>query len=110
MDERSIIFCKHIVQNIEKIESFTKGISRENLISDELKQYAVVRALEIIGEAAKNISVSSKKEHPEIPWKEIIGSRDKMIHHYFGVDLNIVWNIIQNDLPDLKKKLGKICA
>ncbi len=110
MDERSIIFCKHIVQNIEKIESFTKGISKENLISDELKQYAVVRALEIIGEAAKNISASSKKEHHEIPWKEIIGSRDKMIHNYFGVDLNIIWNIIQNDLPDLKKKLEKICA
>jgi len=108
MDEKSLIFLEHILQNIAKIEKFTKSLSKEDLINDELKQYAVIRAIEIIGEAVKNIDRHFMEQHEDIPWKKIIGSRDKMFHHYFGVDFNIIWNIIKVDLPDLKYKLEKI--
>ena len=77
-------------------------------MSDRLKQSAIVREIEIIGEAVKNISENLKDKHREIEWKEIAGTRDKMIHHYFGVDLNIVWDIVKINLPDLKKKILKI--
>ena len=77
-------------------------------MSDRLRQSAIIREIEIIGEAVKNVSENLKNKHREIEWKEIIGTRDKMIHHYFGVDLNIVWNIIKIYLPDLKEKVLKI--
>lgn len=77
-------------------------------MSNEMKQYAIVRAIEIIGEAVKNLPSSFKSKHPSISWKEIIGTRDKIIHHYFGVDLDIIWDIVNKDIPDLKKKILKI--
>lgn len=108
MDDKTLIFLKHISDNIIKIESFSKGISKDDLVRDEEKQYAIVRAIEIIGEAAKNLPNSLKKEHSEIIWKDIIGTRDVLIHKYFGLDLEILWNIIKVDLPDLKKKIDDI--
>ena len=108
MTEKSqTVFIRHILENIEKIEDFSKGISKEELKNDELRKYAIVRAIEIIGEAVKNLSSEFKEKHKDIPWKEIIGTRDIMIHKYFGVDLEVVWDIISNNLPDLKKKLCK---
>ena len=108
MDKKSTIFLKHILENINKVESFSKGISKSKLLEDEEKQYALVRAIEIIGEAAKNLPDSVKKEHPEIAWKDIIGTRDILIHKYFGLDLEILWNIIKTDLPYLKNKIKVI--
>ena len=67
-----------------------------------------MREIEVIGEAVKNISEILKNKHPEVKWREIAGTRDKMIHHYFGIDLNIVWGIVKIDLPDLKNKMLKI--
>jgi uncharacterized protein with HEPN domain len=103
-----LAFIEHILDSINAIEEFSKNINKEKLISNRLKQSAIVREIEIIGEAVKNMSESLKNKHPEIEWKEIAGTRDKMIHHYFGVDLNIVWNIIKINLPDLKNKILKI--
>lgn len=109
MTEKELaVFIRHILENIEKIEIFSKGILKEGLKNDELRQYAIVRAIEVIGEAVKNLPEEFKEKHKDIPWKEIIGTRDIMIHKYFGVDLEIVWDIIENNLPDLKKKLKKI--
>ena len=108
MVKNNLVFITHILENIEKIESFTKDLAKEGFLKDELKQYAVVRAIEIIGEASKNLSEDFKKEHPEVEWKEIIGARDKISHHYFGIKLSTIWNIITNDLPDLKKKVKAI--
>ena len=70
-------------------------------------QDAVVRNFEIIGEAVKNLSERLKSNHPEISWKRIAGMRDKMIHEYFGVNLNLVWDTVDRDLPDLKQKVGE---
>ncbi len=102
------LFIRHILESIDAIEEFSKNISKEELILNRMKQSAIVREIEIIGEAAKNISEVFKSQHKEIPWKEIVGTRDKMIHHYFGVDMNVVWYIIKIDLPDLRKNLERI--
>lgn len=101
-------FLEHMLDSINAIESFSRGLSRENLISNRLKQSAIVREIEIIGEAAKNISENLKEKYKEVNWKEIVGTRDKIIHHYFGVDMNIVWDIINKDLPVLKKQIKEI--
>ena len=103
-----LVFIEHILDSINAIEKFSKNLNKEKLISDRLRQSAIVREIEIIGEAIKNVSEDLKNKHREIEWKEIIGTRDKIIHHYFGVDFNIVWDIIKKDLPDLKSKILKI--
>ncbi|MBI3032063.1 DUF86 domain-containing protein [Candidatus Woesearchaeota archaeon] len=105
MKKDDLVFLGHMLELIDKVESFSEGLSRQDFDKDELRQYAIVRAIEIIGEAAKNLSSSFTSQHSSIPWKDIIGMRDKLIHHYFGVDLKAVWDTMNNDLPDLKKKL-----
>jgi len=102
------VFIEHILDSINAIENFSMNLNREELTSNRLKQSAIIREIEIIGEAVKNISENIKNKHKEIEWKDIVGTRDKMIHHYFGVDLNIVWDIIKKDLPKLKKQIEKI--
>ena len=106
--KNDLAFIEHILDSINAIEKFSKNMNKKELVSNRLKQSAIVREIEIIGEAVKNISKSLKDNHPEIKWKEIVGTRDKMIHHYFGVDLNIIWDIIKINLPDLKNKILKI--
>ncbi|HIH42873.1 TPA: DUF86 domain-containing protein [Candidatus Woesearchaeota archaeon] len=108
MKKNSVVFLQHILDNIQKVESFSKNISRQELTKNLQKQYAIVRAIEIIGEAARNIPADVKKRYPEISWNEIVGTRDVLIHHYFGVDLNIVWDIIKKNLPVLKEQIKKI--
>lgn len=102
------IFIGHILDSINAIETFSLNLTKKELSSNRLKQSAIVRELEIIGEATKNISQAIKKKNPEIQWAKIAGTRDKMIHHYFGLDLNIIWAIINEDLPLLKKQVMKI--
>ena len=102
------IFIEHMLESVADIESFMKGISKQSLSNNKEKLNAVVRSIEIIGEAAKSVPTSFKKKYPEILWKEIIGTRDVLIHHYFGIDVNILWNIATKDLPILKKQLIKI--
>lgn len=108
MKKVPLIFIEHILESINKIESFSSGISKEELSNNELKQYAIIRAIEVIGEACRNLPESLKKEYSFVSWKDIIGTRDKMIHHYFGVDLNIVWDIIKKHTPTLKEQIIKI--
>lgn len=108
MNKENLIFIEHIIQNINDINSFVKGVSKEELGKNKEKLNAVVRSIEIVGEAAKNISESLKIKYSDIPWKKITGTRDIMIHRYFGVDLDVVWNIIKKDMPILKSKIQKI--
>ena len=108
MKKDPLIFIKHILESIDKIEAFSKNLSKKTLSKNELKQYAIIRAIEVIGESVKNLPDSLKNKYPNVPWKEIAGTRDKMIHHYFGVDLNIVWDIISKEIPKLKEDIKDI--
>ena len=90
-----------ILDSARLVESFTSGISRDELKQDVMRRAAVERYFEIIGEAAKNVSPEFKAAHPEIPWKAMAGMRDILIHAYRRVDLNEVWKIAAEDVPEL---------
>jgi len=102
------IFIKHILESIGYIDNFSKKLSKDKFLKDRLKQSAIIRELEIIGEASKNLSANFRKNNKKIEWNLIAGFRDKLIHHYFGINLERVWNIIEKDLPRLKEEIGKI--
>jgi uncharacterized protein with HEPN domain len=97
------LFLSHVLGAIEKIAHYTAGIALEEFLSRSVIHDAVIRQLEIIGEAVKNIAGEAKAGQPEIRWKEIAGMRDRLIHGYFGVDLEAVWLTVWNDLPTLKR-------
>ena len=103
-----LAFIEHILDSINAIEDFSKGITKEELTSNRLRQSAIVREMEIIGEAIKNISKKTRSKYNEVRWKEIVGTRDKIVHHYFGIDFNIIWDIIKKHLPLLKKQMKEI--
>jgi len=108
MKKDESIFLQHILESIERIEEFVKGMSKQQFLEDVKTQDAVLRRLEIIGEAAKNLPEEFKKKHREIPWREIVDMRNIVVHKYFGVDLDITWEVVKNDLPDLKKKIKNL--
>ncbi|MDO8467832.1 MAG: DUF86 domain-containing protein [Nanoarchaeota archaeon] len=107
-EKEDIIFVKHILDSTNAIKEFSVNLSKEELSSNRLKQNAIVREIEIIGEASKNISNKTKDMHQEVKWKEIVGTRDKMIHHYFGIDITLLWEIIKRDIPILEKQMQNI--
>ncbi len=102
------LFIDDILENIELIESSTKKLSKSKFKSDKDIVDATLRRLEVIGEAVKNLPKSFTKKYPRIPWRKIAGFRDVLIHAYFGVSVERVWNIIKKDLPSLKKEILKI--
>ena len=109
MNEKNpLIFIDHILESISDINLFIKDINKERFCKNKEKINAVVRSLEIIGEAAKNLQTSFRDNYQNVPWKKIIGTRDIIIHNYFGVDLDLIWNILKNDLPILEKQILNI--
>src|SRR3989338_7386831 len=100
------LFVDDIKESIKKIEKYTKEISEKFFESDEKIIDAVVRNLEIIGEAANKMPAEFKSKHKDIPWKKIVGMRNKVIHEYFGVDWEILWDTIKEDIPKLKKQIN----
>lgn len=101
-------FLGDIQEAIKRIISYTAEMSYEEFLSDLKTQDAVVRNIEIIGEAAKNLTVGFKEVHKDIEWKQIAGMRDKIVHFYFGVKWDIVWDVVKNKLPDLQVKINEI--
>ncbi|MFA5249571.1 MAG: DUF86 domain-containing protein [Candidatus Paceibacterota bacterium] len=108
MRKNQKILLSDIFECIVLIEEYAGGSSKEEFLADIETQDAVLRRLEIIGEAAKKLSDDLKRDHPEIPWKNICGMRDIITHDYFGINLERVWNTVQGDLPDLKEKISSI--
>jgi len=102
------LYLDDILKAAKRIEKYTRKITLENLKKDELITDGVVRNLEIIGEAAKNISKNIKNRYPDIEWKKIAGLRDILAHEYFGIDIDVLWDIVKNKLPDLKKRVSRI--
>jgi len=102
------VFIAHILDSIEDIEESASDLSKEGFIGSKDLKDATIRRIEIIGEAVKNISDSTKKKYPKIEWKKIAGTRDRLIHAYFSVDLDIMWDIIKHGLPELKEQVLKI--
>ena len=97
-----------ILTACENILCYKEGYDYEMFIGDRKTQDAIIRNIEIVGEAVKNISETLKEKYPEIAWKEIAKTRDKLIHSYFGVDLDIVWDIINIDIPHLREQMKEI--
>jgi uncharacterized protein with HEPN domain len=105
MDSRDEVRLRHMLDAARKAIAFTQGHTRADLDSDELLALAVVRLVEILGEAAKNVSQDMKDQTPEIAWRQMAGTRDRLTHAYFDVNLDIIWDIVNNDLPPLVEKL-----
>jgi uncharacterized protein with HEPN domain len=97
-----------IREAIQRIAAYTAGIGFEQFLKDVKTQDAVIRNLEVIGEATKNLSNRFKKTYPQIPWKDLAGVRDKMIHHYFGINYEIVWMIAKEEIPGLLAHIEKL--
>lgn len=102
------MYLLDIVTSINKIADYTKGLSYDKFANDSKTVDAVVRNLEIIGEAARHISPGLVVAHQDIPWMRMVGMRNKILHEYFGVDEEILWETIQQDLPELKTKIEKL--
>jgi|SRR3989338_8597126 len=102
------VYLSDILRSIDKVERYTKGLTYKEFIKNDLIVDGVVRNLEIIGEAVKHIRLSMRKEYPLIEWKKIAGLRDILIHLYSGVNLQIIWDIVVNKVPELKEALKQI--
>ena len=102
---KDIIRLEHIIQAIERIKRYTLGKRFDDLVKDDMMYYAVVKNIEIIGEAANLLTNEFKSEHPYTQWKLITGMRNYIVHEYFQVDNTVIWDVIQNDLPYLEAQI-----
>ncbi len=100
------VYLEDILQAITKIRQYTAGLSAAGFAGDGKTLDAVVRNLEVIGEAAKTIPEAIRLQHPEVDWKKLVGLRNILIHEYFGVDAELIWDIIQNKLVSLEEQIG----
>jgi Uncharacterized conserved protein, COG2361 len=99
-----------MLESLEKIERYTVGLTFERFAWDDRTVDAVVRNLEIIGEAARQIPSEVRERYPEVPWRRVIGLRNVVVHEYFAVDVEIVWTVVRQSLPELKEALRRMMA
>ena len=104
-EDKDKFYLEHILEAIENIDSFMFKKTKNDLLHDKLLQSAVIRQLEIVGEATKRVSQEKKEKSPQTEWKDIAGFRDVLIHDYFGIDMESVWNTVNVDVPALKKDI-----
>ena len=102
------IHVSFILECIELVEEYLKGLTETEFLNSTQQQDAIIRRVELIGEAVKNISPEVKDRYPEIPWKRIAGMRDILVHDYLGLDLEITWNVAQVEIPELKTKMLEV--
>ena len=103
------VYLGHILEAIRDIEQYA-DVGRDAFMTDKMRQDALLRKLEVIGEAVKNLSQHAKQRRPAIPWRQIAGMRDRLTHDYFGVDLALVWATVEKDVPNLKAAVEQILA
>lgn len=102
------VYLDDILEAIAKIESYTSGMNFDSFSANDLVIDAVIRNIEVIGEAANKLSEEIKEQHSQVPWQQIIGTRNKVAHEYFGVDLQIIWHTLQEELPDFQTQIKEI--
>ncbi len=102
------VYIDDVLECIDKVEEYIEGVGEEEFYENTQIQDAVIRRLEIVGEAIKNIPVDFREQYPDIPWRKIAGMRDVLIHGYAGVNLLRVWRVVIDDLPDLKEKFREM--
>jgi len=109
MVERTYLdYLEDIQGAIEKVAEFIEGMTHDQFMRDAKTAFAVIRALEVLGEAAKNVPETVRQRYPEVPWREMAGMRDKLIHEYFGVSLEVVWKTAIEDLPQLRPLIDQV--
>lgn len=101
-------YLNDMLEAADKVALFIRGMTEEQFLVDEKTQYAVVRALEIIGETAKKVPAAFRTRHPDLPWREVAGMRDKLVHDYFGVNASVVWKTATEDAPGIAAALKKM--
>ncbi len=110
MSKSHLEFLRHAIDEMVFLQKEAQKISEEQFMHDDVLERAFARSLEIIGEAIKQVPEEVRTKYPDIDWKAYAGLRDKLIHHYFGVDYALVWDVILHELPQLKEKLSSLLA
>lgn len=105
MKKNDSVYLIHILSSIERVEEYTDSMEKDDFLSSNLVQDGTIRQIEIIGEATKNLSKDFREKYPQVPWSDIAGMRDRLIHHYFGVNLKDVWYTVKVDIPALKNEI-----
>jgi uncharacterized protein with HEPN domain len=108
MKKDPLIFIGHVLECIDLIEKYTEGRTEGQFLEDYQLQDSVIRRIEIIGEAVKNIPDEIKSKYTDIEWKKIAGMRDVVVHDYLGIDMEMTWKVVIDDIPQLKKKILKL--
>jgi uncharacterized protein with HEPN domain len=103
-----LLFLHDMVESCHRVQIYTAGLTESNFLADHLVYDATLRNLEIIGEACKQIPTAVREQYPHIPWRKISGMRDIVIHHYFGIDQEVIWSVVVTEIPQLKEQLQTI--